>query len=181
MDFARSKQFYRTGGVDVHSLVGDWWNDAEVPYVAHGISLNNRVVRLADVKRLPANDSPDKHPDQQYWKTDQKKGPPKSIKGIADALVEAAGPGGLARIEIDCKLMPCFLVAKYEKCMFQVPALLKKLYGLDNTTLWIFSHANEKMGSANSSSKRRIICNSGDDSTKLTAAYNAHDGWAWSQ
>jgi hypothetical protein len=138
------------------------------------------VTRLADVLSLPASDSPDYHPDQQYWKVSPKKGPAKAKDGIKAALLVAAGPGGLARIEIDCKLMPCYVKGAFTKCTFQVPAILRNLYGLRNTTLWIFSHANENMGGgADTSSKRRIVCNTGDDNDRLAAAYLANDGWGW--
>lgn len=182
MDFIRSKN-----PANVYSLVGSWYNNAKVPYVAHAISQNGQASILRATLELQANNSADHHPDQQYWKEVKQAKPPTAVPGIVTALAA----NGLARIEIDCKLMPCFVAGRYEKCLFRVPALLRDLYALQATELWIFSHANENMGSERtpgasrtppkqgSNSKRRIVCKANDTVDQLAAAFNAHSGWHW--
>jgi hypothetical protein len=173
MAVTRSKQASRYGAIDIYTTVGDWWQDVDVPYVAHAFLDNGVILRLRNVLRLPANNSAASHPDQQYWRTITQNGASRvqSIWNIVNPVRD-----NIIRIDIDCKLMPC--ATANTSCLYQVPAFINNLYGLNNVPLRMFSHADENMGGAGTS-KRVVQCRSGVPGADLLAAYNDHDGWSW--
>jgi len=173
MAIIRSKQASSYGTINIHTTVADWWQDVDVPYVAHAFLNNGVILRVRDVLRLTANNSAASHPDQQYWRAITQNGASRvqSVWNIVNPV-----RANIIRIDIDCKLMPC--ATANTSCLYQVPAFINNLYGLNNMPLRIFSHADENMGGGGSS-KRVVLCMSGATSGNLLTAYNNHDGWGW--
>ena len=159
----------------IYPTVQDWYtNTGGVRYVAHAITAGTppvaRQLRTPQTGGAPGA-SPASHPDQVYWSTSQY-----LDAAIQNTITQAGGVAAILRIEIDCSLMPCS--TQNTSCLYQVPRLINR-YGFTNVPLRIYSHRDEAMGGGNASSKRVIICRSGDNNTALLAAYNANTDWSW--
>src|SRR4051794_25620894 len=105
MAVQRSKAASTHGTVNIHTLVQDWYNAAEVWYVAHAFLNNGAIVCLRPAISSGASNSPASHPDQSYWRTLVTNKPAQAVTAITNAV----GPirNSITRIDIDCKLMPC--------------------------------------------------------------------------
>ncbi|WP_146016082.1 MULTISPECIES: hypothetical protein [Pseudomonas] len=176
MALRRSKAACTSGNVNIHNTVQTWWNAPQISYVAHAYLANGTIVCLRPPLSAGANNQPANHPDQQYWRTLGQNGAVAAIAAITNAIAGAGGVGNITSIDIDCKLMPC---TGQHGCLYSVPTLMRTLYGLNNTPLRIFSHADENMGGG-ASSKRVILSSTAVATNAATlVTYNQHDGWGW--
>ncbi|GAB7528383.1 hypothetical protein PS3A_07910 [Pseudomonas sp. 3A(2025)] len=175
MSVKRSKEAntYRT--INIHNVVGDWYNSTQIPYIAHAFVKGGGIVCLSPAVTSGASNKAASHPDQQYWRIFNS-GRSSAVSSVIQGIASAGGVSKIERIDIDCKLMPCN--SSDHACLYAVPALMRTLYGLNNIDLRIFSHADENMGSGGSS-KRVILTNTSADSTRLDNDYNLHQGWGW--
>ncbi len=173
MAVQRSKAASTHGNINIWALVADWYQAAQVWYVAHAFLNNGGIVRLRPAISAVASNSSASHPDQQYWRVLTQNVPQR-----VNAIVNSLGPimGTIARIDIDCKLMPCN--SQFTGCLYQVPAFMANLYNLNGIPIRFFSHADEGMGGG-LSTKRVISTTTGVANGVLTTAYNNHDGWGW--
>lgn len=178
MAVQRSKAASTQGNVNIYTLTQDWYQTAQVGYVAHAFLNNGGIVCLRPPVWAAASNSPASHPDQSYWRTLVQNQAPRAIQAVTNSV--NAIRGTIARIDIDCKLMPCN--GQFAGCLYQVPAFMIQYYGLNAIPLRIFSHADENMGgggTGNTSSKRVISCTTGATNAALGTAYDNHDGWGW--
>jgi hypothetical protein len=173
MAVTRSKAASTNGNINIWALVANWYNDPQIWYVAHAFLNNGTIVRLRPAISAAASNSAASHPDQAYWRILTQNVPLR-----VQAIVNSVGPimGNIARIDIDCKLMPCD--SQYTGCLYQVPAFMVNLYNLNGIPIRFFSHADENMGGGGSS-RRVISTTTGVANAVLTTAYNNHDGWGW--
>jgi hypothetical protein len=176
MAVARSKAANQHGNVNIHTLVQNWWSSPQIPYVAHAFLNNGAIICLRPSISTAASNSAASHPDQQYWRVFTGGNHAAAAQAVTNSIAGAGGVANIARIDIDCKLMPCN--ANAHSCLYAVPALMRNLYGINNTPLRMFSHADEGMGGGGSS-KRVITTNTSATPDQLLVAYNAHDGWGW--
>jgi len=160
MAVQRSKAASTFGNVNIHTLVQNWYQDAQVWYVAHAFLNNGSIVCLRPAISAAASNSPASHPDQSYWRTLVLNQAPRAVQAITNSV--GAIQGNIARIDIDCKLMPCN--SQYTGCLYQVPAFMVNFYGLNGIAVRMFSHADENMGgngTGHLSSKRVVSCTTG--------------------
>lgn len=160
--------YRRTKNPTIYAAVNDFWNNAGgVNYIAHAVLSNGTVVNLGPETQGTGGTAIN-HPDQIYWRDNARR-----FAGIIGGF----GAATVARIEIDCSLMPCDGLGG---CTTSVP-LLMTAAGFANTPIHVFSHRDENMGrhAATPSSKRVIVSNTSDGADRQRAAYNAHDGWGW--
>lgn len=176
MPIARSKVANQHGNIDIHALVKDWWNAPDISYVAHAFLNNGAIIRLRPAVSSGASNSPASHPDQQYWRVFDGGKHAIAVGTVKSSIAVAGGVANIARIDIDCKLMPC--ASSAHSCLYAVPSLMRNLYLMQNIPIRMFSHANEGVGNGGST-KRVITTHTSASVDQLLSAYNAHDGWGW--
>jgi hypothetical protein len=158
-----------------------WYESTEIPYVAHAYLRNNTIVQLAPPLYGTAGNKSRScdHPDQHYWLRYHGDLTP-TANAAVKATIDRVGLENIISVDIDCKLLPCS--TGHNCCVYAVPAFMAAKHGLKSIPLRIFSHANEQLGgggTGHTSSKRVILCNTGQTQPDLMNAYNHHDGWGW--
>jgi hypothetical protein len=154
---------------DIYGLVKDFYDEkaGKVFYVAHAVMRTGGIVQLGKVTETPDEGNtkvPANHPDRAFWS-----------KFNAKAFKELGG--AIARIEIDCSLMPCG--DRYNGCIYYVPPAIKALGYPDDTDVFMYSHRDQGMAADGESSKRVLTCKVGDNRDALTAAFGGVDDWSW--
>jgi hypothetical protein len=122
--------------------------------VAHAYTKDQTYV-LIHAAITGTDNTPAKHPDQQYWKMPRVQ---QVLSPIANDVVH---------IEIDCTLLPC-AHDKSSCCLVEVPKLIKGLLGGRDVPLVIYSHRKEIADiGATPEEGARFVCNTGDDKNTL--------------
>lgn len=150
---------------DLEKNTGVW---KTVHYTAHAINTGGVITALGGFTDTEKNEKG--HPDVRFWEEFAT-----PIKNVLHAK-NPAFP--VARIEIDCSLMPCAF--QFHGCLYQVPKAIRAYlkgttYETTGIDLRIFSHRSE----TGTASRKVIFCNTNDESAALTTAYQTASDWIW--
>jgi hypothetical protein len=150
----------------IYDTANKWHeNSGGVSYVAHAILSDGTIKQLANPTQTEKTDgsSTKGHPDQRFWanrKVDE------ALKPIVNKL---------ARIEVDCSLMPC---DGQNGCLTVVPQLIAaslKIAGTDkDVPLRIFSHRSETPGG-----DKQYFDTSTKAGTKVQSQFKDRGSWTW--
>ncbi|HEY4293755.1 hypothetical protein [Luteibacter sp.] len=163
--------YKRPKQADLYGITSDFWQKGSVRYVAHAITNTGRAILLRK-EQNPADGNiklAKNHPDRKYWEL-----------GITRPGELGLGNNErLARIEIDCSLMPCD--GDDDGCVFTVPPGIEAWGYQKGLELRVFAHRNEGEGDNTDGSARRYFrCKLGDGKAALQdARRNGADGWNW--
>jgi hypothetical protein len=164
-------QLKRPKHPDIYDTISQWFDNRHgVPYIAHAITRNGNAVALAGGPVLGEGNQnfASNHPDQRFWTT----------QGTAIWNTLQPIMNNIVCIEIDCALMPC---TGQGGCAFRVPGLIRRINPLlASVPLRIYSHRDEHMNPAGTSTKRYYDANTADGDAIALQRYNAHQDWSWS-
>jgi len=162
-DYSRTKQ-------PIYAVTADYSkNTGAVEYIAHLILTDHRVIAIGKAF-VGSGSGPSNHPDQKFWK--------ESAKALGDVLGKfkpAATVRDIARVEIDCTLLPC---EGSGGCTTAVSALMKAA-GYDGLSVRVFSHRNESAPRTGYLPSRYYDFTVGARNEVLQAARVDTGGWSW--
>jgi hypothetical protein len=156
----------------VYPTVSDYYkNIGQIEYAAHLILTDDRAVAIGRPVESSASGGATNHPDQKFWR--------ESAKSLTDVLARFTTPKAtaalIARVEIDCTLLPC---EGTNGCTTTVPALMKNL-GYDGLKVRVFSHRSEMAPRAGVLPARYYDFTVGSRNEVLGSARADTGGWSW--